>query len=124
MNGVRNAHAAQPYVVAGRERVHVKAAAVARFEQGRRAAEQPLGQHEILARGQLHVVAGARDQLNRQPRPLGQRRIVGEAVLSCRGGTPVRGENVGEVEGLRGLGTPQISPLDRVGDEAVGGGAL
>ena len=44
---VRNAHAAEPDVIAGRESVHVESGADARDKEGRAAAEAALGLGEI-----------------------------------------------------------------------------
>ena len=121
---VRNLHPAQPNVIAGREGVHVEAAARSASRAGRAGSEKALGERDILGRRQLHVAARACHELDGKPGPLGKPGIVGEARLALLGGAAVGGEDRREVEGLRRLRAPQVGAVDGFGDRAVGRGAL
>ena len=76
--GVRDANAAQPHVVAGREGVNVEALADPRLAQARR--EPRLRRFEILHRGHLDVGGIAFEHISRRARPFGDRDVVGEVA--------------------------------------------
>ena len=102
---MRDANAAQPYVVAGREGVNVEALADPRLARARR--EPRLGCAQILHGGHLDVGGVAFEHISRRAGPFGDRDVVGEVADPGGGGAPMRRENEREAEGLRRLHGPQ-----------------
>ena len=98
---VRNAHAAEPDVVAGREGVDVEALADA--DVSRRVEQPRFGGAEVFHGRHLHVRRIAVEDIGLMSRPGGDRRVVGQAVDAGGGGAPVR------VEDQRRSGTPAAS---------------
>ncbi len=86
---VRHAHAAQPDVIAGPERMHVEALAGA--DVGLLRGEVAAGAIEVGSGGDLEIRRAALDQAHREAGTLGHRRVVGQIAA---GGGAMGGENL------------------------------
>ena len=106
--GVRDAHAAEPDVIARLERMDVEAGAGPRFHA--LASQQPLGPGEIVGQGDLEVAVAARGDDDVEPGPFADRGIVGE-VLGGRRGLAMGGEDLLEPEALRRLRREELSAV-------------
>ena len=96
---VRDAHAAEPDVIAVGELMHVGAGARAHVaERGHR---RGFGADEVLGRGELHVAGFALEGGHGHAGPFGERCVVGEVVAGGGRGAAVRVEQGGEAERLR-----------------------
>src|SRR5215468_2067168 len=105
---------AEPDVVAGAERMHVKT--LAGPDVAEPGEHHRLGPGEIVGCRYLEVAFAAHDQAHGETRALGNRGIVGEIEPPCRA---MRRENLAEPESLRRLRTPELAAVDGLDDEGV-----
>ena len=115
---MRNAHAAEPDVIAGGESVDVEALAGPDVSRG---VEQPrFGGAEVFHGRHLHVRRIAVEDMGIVSRPGGDRRVVGEAVDAVGGGAPMRVADQLVAERLRRLRRAQVRAIEGGDDSALG----
>ncbi len=113
---VRDADAAEPDVIAGREGVDVETLADA--DVARRVQQPRLGRAQILHRRHLGVVRVALEDMGRMARPGGDRAVVGQVADAFAARAPMRLEDQIEAEGLRRLHRAQRGAIRRSDDAA------